>query len=223
VPEPREPYGWVPLWITLSGLPRHLCQKIRNGHGWAVLRTILELDCQQNRTPDVVEIPLTDLADLAGLEAPAVRKAILALRKLRIIACFLPETDEEAALLKVRTPLWTPISPDELCQRHPAQFSTDGYFRYAQALDEAPGNEAAPAFMQEVVDLYFNTIGMKMNAFVLDELRLLVERFSPEEIRSAFRRAQRNEIRSLGWIAGQLAKARSLASKSKQVPRNCPE
>jgi hypothetical protein len=209
VPEPREPYQWYPSWLESSGLPDLLKTHIRSGLGWLVLRKVVELDCERNRWPEAVEVSLEELGRLCGVESTAARKVVLALRKLRVLACFLPETDEENALLKVRTPLRTPLSPEQLCGLFPNRFASDGYFRYAQVLEEAEAAEE-PQDLQEVVDLYFNTVGLKMNSFVLDELRLLTERFGREEIRAVFRRAQRLDIRSLSWIAGQLAKARTL-------------
>jgi len=86
--------------------------------------------------------------------------------------------------------------------------SAPACYRYSQAgpnqtSTELDGKDTA---LQEVVDMYFNTVGMKMNAFVLDELRLLRERFELDQIRYAFRRARQNEIRSLNWVVQQLVK-----------------
>ena len=67
--------------------------------------------------------------------------------------------------------------------------------------------------LQEIVDLYFNAVGLKMNAFVLDELRLLRQQFPIEQVRKVFRRAQVNEIRSLHWILRELVRARKKDEK----------
>jgi hypothetical protein len=43
-----------------------------------------------------------------------------------------------------------------------------------------------------------------MNTFILDELRLLCQRFSRQEVEKTFARAQKNDIRSLGWVVKEL-------------------
>ena len=61
-----------------------------------------------------MENSIAELAERSGVAAGAARKALLSLRKLKLVACFLPETDEEVALLKIRVPLPVPMSRDEM-------------------------------------------------------------------------------------------------------------
>lgn len=200
---------WAPLWLEYSGLPRLLNEKIKGGAGWPVFRKIVELDCAANAEPEAVEITLEELGERCGVSPDAARKAILSMRKLKLVACFLPDDNEEPALLKVRTPLVTPVPAEEVRSRHaPLFLDPPQRFRYVD--DEDPGTaeeaEAADPALQEIVDLYFNTVGLKMNAFILDELRLVRHRFSMERVRKTFRRAQQNEIRSLQWIVRELVR-----------------
>mgnify|MGYP001027618674 CR=1 FL=1 len=203
-----EQKHWFPLWLEFSGLPRLLSEKVRGGAGWPVFKKIVELDCATNAEPDVVEISLEELAPRCGVTPEAARKAILAMRKLKLVACFLPDSDEEPALLKVRTPLATPVPLEEIRARHPTLFlESPQRFRYAD--DENPAAEedaAADPVFQEIVDLYFNTVSLRMNAFILDELRLLRHRYPTDRVRKTFRRAQQNEIRSLHWIVRELVR-----------------
>lgn len=203
-----------PLWIEYSGLPEFVNSKVRGGAAWPVFKKIAELDCGANAEPDTVEIPLTELARLCGVESAAARKAILAMRKLKLVSCFLPESDEEAALLKIRIPLPTPQTIEQIKAAHPRIFmETAQRFRYADEWDAETGelSAAADPVLQEIVDLYFNAVGLKMNAFILDELRLLRTKFPPDQVRRTFRRAQQNEIRSLHWVVREL-----LRQKKKQ-------
>lgn len=201
---------WSPLWLEYSGLPQLLAEKVKGSAGWPAFKKIVELDCASNSEPGTVEISLEDLAAKLGLAAGAVRKSILSMRKLKLLACFLPESDEEAALLKLRTPLLTPVSPSKLKKELPHLFSETHYFRYYDdyRADE-DADESADPVLQEIVDLYFNAVGLKMNAFVLDELRLLRHRFPIEQVRRTFRRAQQNEIRSLHWILRELVRQKT--------------
>jgi hypothetical protein len=171
----------------------------------------VELDCAHNRHPDAVEISLHQLGEWMGLDGPATRKTVLAIRKLQLLACFLPESDEEEALLKVRTPLETPLSITQIQEFHPHLFGPHTYFRYVSAhpeLEKSAEDSSSPPALQEVIDLYFDAIGLKMNSFVLDELRLLCQKFEISEIRGAFHRSKKQEIRNLAYVVGILAKAR---------------
>lgn len=214
LPEPR---AWSPLWLEHSGLPAHIAAKVRGGAGWPVFKKIVELDCAANARPDAVELSLNDLGALIGLDGPAVRRAVQSLRKLRLLACFLPDTDDEAALLKVRVPLETPVTPDQLRAAKPGLFGGGPWrFRYSaedEGLAAAGDNpdaadaESADPVLREIVDLYFDSIGLRMNVFVLDELRLVRGRFPIDEVRRVFRRAKQNEVRSLPWVVRELARA----------------
>ncbi len=206
---PYEQRATAPLWLEFSGLPGLLAGKVR-GAGWIVFRKIVELDCAVNTQPDTVETTLVELAERTGVAPPAVRKAIGALRKMKLVACFLPESDEETALLRVRVPLATPRPPDEIKAAWPRLFQEPPqHFRYAEEWEPSAleSRESDPA-LQEIVDLYFNAVGLKMNAFVLDELALIRHRFPMDQVRRTFRRAQQNEIRSLHWVVKELVRAK---------------
>jgi len=191
-------------------LPQLLAQKIKGGAGWPLLKKIAELDCATNSEPGTVEITLIELADRCGIEPEGARKALLKMRKLKLIAIFLPDNDEEVALLKLRTPLETPLTIEELKAQHPRLFAdTPQHFRYVDEMQPSAEDEAADPVLQEVIDLYFNAVGLKMNAFVLDELRMVRQRFPTEMVRRTFRRAQHNEIRSLHWVVQELVRQKS--------------
>lgn len=204
-----EQKTWAPLWLEFSGLPQMLAEKIKGGAGWPVFKKIVELDCATNSEPEAVEITLAELGVRCGVTAAAAHKAILSMRKLKLVACFLPESEDEPALIKVRTPLVTPLSAQEIREAHPQLFlETAQRFRYIDDEDAgaAEADAAADPVLHEIVDLYFNAVGLKMNAFVLDELRLVRQRYPIDRVRRTFRRAQQNEIRSLQWVVRELVR-----------------
>lgn len=201
----------APLWLEYSGLPALLREKVRGGGAWTLFRKIVELDCERHSLPGTVEVTLDELAARTGLEPAALRKAALGLRKLKLVSCFLPESDEEEALFRVRVPLDAPIGPVELARLHPDLFASPAgqHFRYATAASGDDDPDAAPAddpALREIVDLYFDVVGLRMNAFVLDELRLLRSRYDLESIRRTFRRARQNGIHALNWIVRELVR-----------------
>lgn len=212
-----EQKTWAPLWLEFSGLPELLNSKIRGGTGWLLFKKIVELDCSLNPQPGIVEISLVELSQRTGLSVESVRRGAAALRKLEVIASFLPDNDEEEALLRIKVPLSTPRPPAELKQLYPHLFGSEGhYFRYVDP-QEAGINEFEEddPLLKEIVDLYFNVIGVKMNAFILDELRLIRQRFPMEMVRRTFRRAATNEIHSLAWVVRELIRQKRTFDEQK--------
>lgn len=220
----REQRAWSPLWLEFSGLPALLAEKTRGPVGWLMFKKIIELDCERNSAPGTVEISLEELELRSGAAASKLRKAAPALRKLKLLAFFLPDNDEEAALFRVVTPLETPVSPEQIRAAEPHLFEeAELYFRYfddcaAADQDELPVDDND---LKKVVDLYFDVVGLKMNVFILDELRMLPQKFTMDEIRAGFSRARKNEIRSLRWVIQDLVRRRKKtedAPKSAEIP-----
>ncbi|MFH0793651.1 MAG: hypothetical protein V2A74_06415 [bacterium] len=201
----REPYARFPLWLEFSGLPEFLNRKAGK-LGWAVFKKIVELDCDRNAEPGTVEIALNDLAPRLGVKSEEIRRTVEKIRKAKALRLFLPENDEEEALFEVRQPLPCPILPEEVQRQRPHPgLGESAPLRYCKPASAALETEK-PKVVEEIVDRYFSTIGLKMNSFILDELRVIAGRFSPERLRRAFDRAEKLEIRSLRWVVRELYK-----------------
>jgi len=199
----REELLQFPLWLELSGMPRLLNTKIRSG-AWSVFKTIVEIDCTQNPSPDIVELSVAELSERTGIDEKAVTRLLKRLKKEKVLSCFLPDSPEEKALIKIKMPLDTPVSPEEIRRLHHRLFPPGrDFFRYVD--ESVPEDaEAQDQVLQQIVDLYFNTIGLKMNTFILDEIKLIRYRFPLDKIKRSFHRARRNEISSLHWVIKDL-------------------
>jgi hypothetical protein len=211
----EEQLSKSPLWLEYSGLPVHLNQKAR-GAGWLVFKKIVELDCDQNENPGIVEISLEELAARTGLEANVVERAIKKLKREKLVGCFLPDNAEEVALLRINVPIKTAISPEEIRKKYGEIFPPGrDFFRYVDKhVDEA--DEEQDAALKEIVDLYFNALGLRMNAFILDELRIIRRRFDLDRIRKVFERAKRLHIRTLRWVVRELLREQKKDAKRKK-------
>lgn len=205
-----EPLAASPLWLARSGLPAYLTRKV-NRTAWSVFKTVVEIDCARNARPRTIEIAPAELAELCGLDAASVMRTLEGLRRARCLALFLPEHPDEAALIEVKVPLPTPRRSEELLGEFPFNRMEPGTrLRYASALEDDEDAEirrrgsGTERQLQRVIDLYFDSVGFKMNGFILDELRLICQRFSPEEVEKTFARARRNDIRSLPWVLREL-------------------
>lgn len=200
--------SWSPLWLEESGLPELVAEKSRGAAAWAIFKKVVELDCALHTEPGTVEITPADLADRAGVPRKVCRKTLIALRKLKLIEVFVPDDDAEEALARVKVPLRPPLGREaiekRLAERHGA---TSPYLRYLDSERPKEDEREHDPVLSEVIDLYFNAIGLRMNVFVLDELRLIRKRFPIGDIRRVFGRARQNEIRSLPWIVRELVRA----------------
>lgn len=198
-----EPLAISPLWLEFSGLPSWINGKVRSG-AWVVFKKIVELDCQQNAIPDIVEAAPVEIAQWTGLSCDIVVKILAKFRQKRLIAMSQGGEPEELALIQIQIPIKTPVSPSEVLRESGKAFLRPGTrLRYAYPIDETPDDEIR---LQQVVDLYFNNISMKMNSFILDELRLVARRFTLESVRKTFNRASLNDAPELRWAVRELIK-----------------
>jgi DNA-binding Lrp family transcriptional regulator len=195
------------LWLEWSGLPKALNRARANG--WLVFKTLAEMDCRANARPGAIEISMNDLAERCGLEADAALKIVEALRKKKLLRCYLPDHFDEEALIEIVVPLATPIPSDEVARRaeEPALRDARAH-RYARPA-QAPPPDAAK--IQAVVDLYLNRVSQKMNAFILEHLQMIAERFDMEAIERTIERAAKHEVRSIGWVFKELIRERGQA------------
>ncbi len=210
---------WIrfPAWIEYSGLPAYLLGKCKSPHAWVVFKKIVELDCAENREPGTVEISLNALAERLGMDAKRTRQAVTKLRKGGVLRSFLPDNEEEEALFQIVAPLPTPRSWEDVRRTEATMFGlADEAFRYARATEEpATGNEEDhDPKLRDVLGLYLDNVSMKMNAFVLDELRLISRRFDMALIRKVFGRAKKKEIQTLGWILREIRREQDVLERA---------
>jgi hypothetical protein len=203
---------WSPAWLEWVGLPEHLNTRVRQG-AWPVFKKLVELDCETNFRPAPFEITVTELARRTGTKADALVKVLEALRKKRFISCFLPEHPDEEMLCQVTTPLPLPGARDAVLARLPRSMQRDE-LRY---LDEVEIGDQSREQLRELVDSYMNNVSHKMNAFILDEIKMLAVRFRTDQIRRIFARARTLGIDSLGWVTRELVREDTGGQKSKRA------
>lgn len=215
-----------PLWLELSGLPVRLNEESKLAFAWGVFRKIVELDLAANPArPGMVEVSLAELGGRCGVDAARAEKAIRALRKAKLLRAFLPENEEEPALLQLLLPIATPQSPDEVRATHPDLFlEAEWPPRYAVA---PPPTDATPATREEkirgVVELYLNVFSMKINSLILDELQMIADRYEMALIEKVFERAKKREAASLGWVLAEIRRERKIELKAAELAAAPPE
>lgn len=201
-------------WLEWSGLPLEL-NKVRQG-AWPVFHKLAELDCQAHAFPGTVEISLTELAERCGYPVEALEKIIEALRKKKYLRCFIPDNAEEKGLFEIRVPLKTPLAPEAVAERIPnPRLRQPSEYRYLVEHREEDTAQTVSK-VQEIVDLYFNHLSQKMNAFILEQIEIAARRFPMESIRLTIERAERHEIRTMGWVLKELIRDHAKQEKKKK-------
>ncbi len=205
-----------PRWVDFSGLPELLNRDI-HPCGWVCLKRIMELDGASHPEPDVVQETLARLSIALGITSEVVREVLEALVEKGYLEAFLPDTELEPAFLRVKVPLPTPLSPLEI----PAEdgglkgLSQPIRLRYFDLpLDEDSGDESK---FQQILHLYFELCGLKLNSLVVDDLKELERHFELEELKGAFQKAKRNKARSLRPVFRILYGARK-KDKAEETP-----
>jgi hypothetical protein len=167
-----------------------------------------------------VEISLLEIETLTGLTSAQSNAAARKLRKAGLLRYFVPDNEEEPALFQIITPLHTPLPWTEVREREPAlQTAPDHSFRYAKETAEAlPPDADSPKAddrVREVTDLYLDLVSMKLNTFVLDEIRLIALRYDIGLVRKVFARARQKEVQSLAWILKEVRREMEIAKTRK--------
>lgn len=201
-------------WLEWSGLPLEL-NGIRQG-GWTVFRKLVELDCEAHSFPGTVEVSLTELGERCGYPPDKLEKILEALRKKKYLRCFIPENADEEGLFEIRVPLKTPIAVETVAERITNPRLRDpSEYRYMVERHEEDETKVVSR-VQEVVDLYFNHLSQKMNAYILEQIEIAARRFPMESIRLMIERAERHEIRSMGWVLKELIRDHAKQEKKKK-------
>ncbi|MBI1290593.1 hypothetical protein GC173_05040 [bacterium] len=220
--EPDSPTRF-PHWIFLGGLPIHLLERGKSPAPWLLLRTVIEIDQEQHPlAPGLVELPLRQLCERAGLNAQLLEKGLKVLRKEGLVRAFVPEHEEETALFQILTPLATPIPLDQIANAHPElSQSTHWPPRYSTPA-QPDGEDLAASRLKKinrVVELYLDVFSMRMNNLVLEELQLIASRYELPLVEKVFQRARQAESRSLGWIVSEIRKETKLAAKAEELKK----
>jgi hypothetical protein len=195
-----------PQWLELSGLPQLLKEQTCGNAAWLTLRTIISIESQSHKFPLPVDIALAELSERAGVSPRLIRRSMQAFSRNGIAKAYIPESDEENSLIQIQIPIRVPRSHPmvlKLTKNSPA-FQEH---RYCECLEAQ--HSPSDSRVQETVDLYFNHISLAYNPVIQDRLTSLAHRFSADEIRNAFRRAEKNQSRSLGFVERELSRMRS--------------
>ena len=183
-----------PRWLDYSGLPQNLHQEI-SPCAWFVFKRLMELDILSNLEPDVFKESIENISQTLGLQAQEIRDTVIQLMEKGWIECYLPETDSELAYFKINIPIPTPISPLQIpIEQGGLQGSSELIRLRYYTLPQYDENENK---FKQILHLYYDLCGLKLNSLVLDDLKEIERQFDLEKIKFAFEKAKKNKARSL--------------------------
>jgi len=204
----------TPRWIDYSGLPLKLNQEI-SPLAWTIFKRLMELDSLANSEPDVFSEPLERISQTLGLQTKEIRDTLLSLKEQGYIECYLPETDLEPAFFNIMIPLSTPVSPMEIpIECGGLNGATEPIRLRYHAIPQLEGNESK---FKQILHLYFDLCGLKLNSIILDDLKELERQFALDKIKSAFEKARKNKARSLRPVFAFLYGKEIKESKKKKT------
>lgn len=186
-----------PAWIIHSGLPRYLAEMTGGSAAWLLFKTVVELDCRRAE-PARVDVSVADLAKMTGIDDTEVLRLFHTFRDAKLARLYIPEDEDENALIELLQPIATPIPHSEVLKQFVADPAVNIH-RYCDC-PEAQPLDAHDETLQEIVDLYLSVCGFQINAFILDRLKNLRHSANLDEIRWAFRKAEQNNSRSLDFV-----------------------
>ena len=186
-----------PAWLLHSGLPQRLNSEPCGSAAWLLLKTIIEMDCRRSIT-DKVDTSLQNLATVTGLTVEQVVDTFPVFRKTQVARYYMPEDQEENALIQVNEPIPTPISHKDVLKLQipdPA-VAIHRYCTCPEAQQAMPGDPV----LNEIIDLYLGQCSVRMNSFILDRLTYLRHSADIGAIRWAFKTCEKNNCHSLDAV-----------------------
>ncbi|MGI6456628.1 MAG: hypothetical protein ACOX5R_13555 [bacterium] len=191
---------WVrfPRWIEESGLPLYISGTL-GVHAWAIFRKLIELDCDQNLTPDWFIFQVRDLSHWTGCPEHQVEKVLTKLEGDE----WIKRADQSFDIQKacIITPLEFPTDLEDVRKGLKRDESRGGNFilRYSQDV-------SALSQVDKVVYLYQMIFGARFTPKIAEDLEEIANTYDMGVIYDTFSEAHLKNVKSLSWVKTRLHK-----------------
>jgi hypothetical protein len=190
---------WVtfPRWIEESGLPAHLVETCGAG-GWLVFRKLVEIDCEENLTPQWFSFSLPRTATWVGLPVERLLNSLAQLEE----GGWIQRLDREMTVQQARihVPLQVPVAESQIRQNLEATCNAKGgrfLLRYA---DDVSGLDR----VERVLYLYQMLFGPRFSPKVVQDLEEIANTYDQALIYESFAEAFDRKIKTFSWIKSHL-------------------
>jgi hypothetical protein len=189
---------WVlfPRWIEESGLPEALLQSM-GCEAWLIFRKLVELDCEQNLTPDWFSFKIPDLQRWTGCEPGTIETMLIKLEEQSLIQR--NNLDFESQGAKIVSPLVTPINEAVIRKTLAGSHVKGGRFilRYSEDISQFEQ-------IDKVMYLYQMLFGPKFSPKIVQSLEEIANTYDMGVIFDTFSEAFQSQKKSLAWIKTHL-------------------
>jgi hypothetical protein len=186
---------WIrfPRWIKLSGIPKKITETL-GVESWMIFHQLIELECEQNLTPDWFSFRLDRLIDSTGLPQGVLMNALESLEQEGWIER--TETDFTVQKARIGTPMMTPVDEHEIREK---LGSSHVILRYNHDL-----STLRP--VEKVVYLYQMIFGVRFNPRIAEDLEEIANNYEMGLIYDVFSEAHHKKVKSLSWVKSHLNK-----------------
>lgn len=193
----RDPL-WLnfPRWIQESSIPLILSTEI-GLEAWTVFRKLVELDCEENLTPDWFSFRIDDIRRWTGISLELIVSVLSTLEYKKWIERINKELDVQSA--RIACPLPVEIDDDAVRQQLTGIKMKGGRFvlRYRDDLGMLEK-------VERVIYLYQMLFGARFSPRIVDDLEEIANLFPMELIYQLFQEAFQKNAKSLSWIKSRL-------------------
>ncbi len=186
---------WIkfPRWIEYSGIPNQIVQTI-GVECWIAFRKLIELECDQNLTPDWFTFHIDHLSEFTGLSKDSLLSSLAKLEEEGWIERTDTEFDVQNARISV--PMEAPADENQIREKLGSAYII---LRYNQ-------NLAALQPTEIVVFLYQMIFGVRFNPRIAEDLEEIANSYDMGLIYDVFAEAHRKKAKSLSWVKTHLYK-----------------
>ena len=195
----RDPL-WLcfPRWMEESGIPALITAQL-GSEGWLLFHKLVELDCDNNLTPEWFLFRTEDLSRWTGIPITGMEDLLGQLEQHG----WIERSDTSSDIQKARIQVPLPVSIDEeaIRSRIRGEAALGGrfLFRYLQDARELDK-------VERVVYLYQMLFGVRFTPRIAEDLEEIATTWPMEVIHDRFTEAFQKKVKSLAWIKARLHK-----------------
>ena len=203
----RDPL-WLcfPRWMEESGIPSQITAQL-GPEGWLLFHKLVELDCDNNLTPEWFPFRTEDLSRWTGIPVSRMKNLLGQLEQHGWIER--SDTSLDIQKARIQVPLPVPVDEEAVRGRISGGAAEGGRFLFRYLQDTRDLNK-----VERVVYLYQMLFGARFTPRIAEDLEEIASSWPMEVIHDRFTEAFQKKVKSLAWIKARLHKPEESESTS---------
>jgi len=190
-------FVFSPSWVEESGLPEEISRK-GGPEAWTLFKKLLEIDSERSLVPDWFSAEFDELSRWTGIPRKSLPAKLDLLNKMGKITT---QVMEDFCRIRIAVPLEVPEDIETIRRRLRRRGIAAEHLRL-RYLDGSDPEER----YGEVLALYQNVYGARMNSQIAEDLRTIAETFEWPAVEETFRMAGEHKNWTLTGIINHLYK-----------------